>query len=83
MNKHRGTRVLLYRNKCIACGYCISLAPQLWTISSYDGKATSTTTSFYEEETQIVDVDGIDYTSLVQSVKICPVNAIKIIGGIE
>jgi len=75
----KSKRIILYRNKCIGCGYCISISPDLWVISGSDGKITYKTTPFFEEETQIIEIEIMKYHEFEQSEKICPVKAIKII----
>ena len=72
-------KAIIYRNKCIACGYCISVAPDVWSISGSDGKITSKATPFNEDETQVIEIESLNYHEVEQSAKICPVKAIKII----
>jgi len=80
MNKHAttGIEVKLLRYKCIGCMYCISIAPEIFSISPQDGKVT-------EVGEENIDIDittfiaPLDYrTPLEQSVNICPVKAIVI-----
>ena len=33
-------KVIQYRSKCIGCGICYELQPELWRMSKKDGKAT-------------------------------------------
>lgn len=33
-------KIIQYRNKCIGCGICQELQPELWRMSKKDGKAT-------------------------------------------
>jgi ferredoxin len=73
----KAKRIILYRNKCIACGYCISVAPGIWIISRSDGKITSKTTPLNEEETQIIEIENMNYHDFEQSANICPVKSIN------
>lgn len=34
------SKIIQYRNKCIGCGICYELHPDLWRMSQKDGKAT-------------------------------------------
>ncbi len=33
-------RIIHYRHKCIGCGLCHEMQPELWRMSKKDGKAT-------------------------------------------
>jgi len=33
-------KIVHYRNKCIGCGVCVELQPELWRMSKKDGKAS-------------------------------------------
>jgi ferredoxin len=77
MSKLAGRKVKLYRNKCIGCGFCISLLPEVWTYSKFDGRITSVATPSYDDDEQIVQIEPFYRSEIDQSVNICPVNAIK------
>ncbi len=32
--------IVQYRNKCIGCGICYEMMPEIWRMSKKDGKAT-------------------------------------------
>ncbi len=32
--------IIYYRNKCIGCGICFEMQPELWRLSKKDGKVT-------------------------------------------
>jgi ferredoxin len=71
-------KVTLYRNKCIACSYCVSLAPDLWILSSTDGKVTPLSKSSCQSEQQNLVLDITYKTIIEQSVKLCPVKVFKL-----
>jgi ferredoxin len=77
MAKQGGIKVKLYRYKCIGCGYCISLLPNVWAYSKYDGKITHSKTPSFEEDDQIIQIEPFYSTEVKQSEDICPVKAIK------
>jgi ferredoxin len=70
--------VNLLRFKCIGCSYCVSIAPEVFTISHLDGKVTNIVNPFSDEETQTFTTERIYLDVLKQSETICPVKAIKI-----
>jgi ferredoxin len=71
--------VKLFRHRCIACGYCLSIAPEIWVLSSKDSRITSLKTPDYKNDDQIVQIELHFIQEIEQSAKICPVKAIKII----
>lgn len=73
-------RVTLFRSRCIACGYCLSIATDLLIISQSDGKITRTDTPKFDDEIQQFEIDIAFRQEIEQSSKICPVDVIKILG---
>ena len=69
---------ILYRNKCIACGYCVSLAPELWGISHYDGKVIWLNDADDDLDITYIEIQERTFDLVKQSADNCPVNAIKV-----
>jgi ferredoxin len=71
-------KIIHYRNKCIGCGICFEMQPDLWRMSKKDGKATllkSTT-----KKDVFVLPAGNTILKLTQKViRACPVKIIKIL----
>ncbi|HAL81309.1 MAG TPA: ferredoxin [Mucilaginibacter sp.] len=70
-------KIIHYRNKCIGCGICFELQPELWRMSMKDGKATLLKST----EKKDIFILPIGDNILQQSrevAKACPVNIIKI-----
>ena len=70
---------ILYRNKCIACGYCQSLAPELWAISPDDGKAVWIESNENSSEVVFFSISPELYLLVKRSAETCPINAIKVV----
>jgi ferredoxin len=71
-------RIIHYRNKCIGCGICYEMQPELWRISKKDGKATLLKAVVKKEIASVMINEAM--TEKVKSiVKACPVNIIKLI----
>ena len=70
--------VKLYRLRCIACGYCVSLAPEIWTLSKADGKVAFIDNGDETKSEVNVFIDR-DFLHLVkQTEAICQVRAIRV-----
>jgi ferredoxin len=65
-------KVRLNRYKCIGCGYCIAIAPELWVISTIDGKITTVSSPETEEDNLTLVLEKEQELLVNQSVKICP-----------
>lgn len=69
--------IVHYRTKCIGCGICYEMMPELWRMSKKDGKATLLKSVAKKQISNLV----ID-PSLVEMAKkvaeACPVNIIKV-----
>jgi len=72
------TKIVLYRNKCIGCGICFEMQPELWRMSKKDGKATLLN-AIEKKEVFVLSVvnAGEQQTKAVK--KACPVKIIKIL----
>ena len=73
-------KILHYRNKCIGCGVCYEMQPDLWVMSKKDGKAILLN-SMLKKEIYALDIpeDAVIQSKLIA--KACPVNIIKINHG--
>lgn len=72
-------KVTQYRSKCIGCGICYEMQPELWRMSKKDGKATL----LKAVEKKHVAVLSICHTLFEVSKKVamaCPVKIIKVNG---
>lgn len=72
-------KITQYRNKCIGCGICYEMLPELWRMSKKDGKATL----LNAVEKKQVAVLSISSTFIEVSKKVamaCPVKIIKVSG---
>ena len=70
-------KIIHYRNKCIGCGICFELQPELWRMSKKDGKATLLKAQASKDIFILtIHVGMEDKTREV--VKVCPVRVIKL-----
>jgi ferredoxin len=66
-----------YRSKCIGCGICYEMMPDIWRMSTKDGKATLVKAVLKKQNAVL----SIGFTHLELSKKValaCPVNVIKV-----
>lgn len=70
-------KIIQYRNKCIGCGICYEMQPQLWRMSKKDGKTTLINATIKK------DIAILQVYKLIEKsnelVKACPVKIIKVI----
>ncbi|HEY5326911.1 MAG TPA: ferredoxin [Mucilaginibacter sp.] len=71
-------KIIHYRNKCIGCGICFELQPDLWRMSMKDGKATLLR-STEKKDTFIIPIAGDLLQQSREVAKACPVNIIKVL----
>jgi ferredoxin len=69
-------KIIHYRNKCIGCGICYELQPDLWRMSRKDGKATLLNATVKKEIHQVSAHAAVQLSKFVA--KSCTVNAIKV-----
>jgi ferredoxin len=69
-------KIIHYRNKCIGCGICYELQPDLWRMSKKDGKATLLNATVKKDIHHITTKSSTDLSRFVA--KSCTVNAIKV-----
>lgn len=72
-------QVVLYRRRCIACGYCVSLVPDIWMLSVHDGKVTHINHPDADDDIVNVSIEKGSRVIVKQSESICPVKAIKVL----
>ena len=70
-------KIIHYRNKCIGCGVCFELQPELWRMSKKDGKATLIK-AVKKKDVHIADVNETNYSACMSVAQQCPVNIIKV-----
>lgn len=70
-------KIIHYRNKCIGCGVCFELQPDLWRMSKKDGKATLLHAT-KKKDVYVADVNEMSYEVCASIAKQCPVNIIKV-----
>ena len=69
--------IVHYRNKCIGCGICYEMMPDLWRMSKKDGKATLLK-AVLKRDTSVFQISEslIDLSKKVADA--CPVKVIKV-----
>jgi ferredoxin len=72
-------QVKLLRYKCIGCSYCVSLAPEIFSISVSDGKITFLFENAFDDDTIDAFFDSSIEPIAQQTENICPTGAIKCI----
>jgi ferredoxin len=65
------------RDKCVACGVCAMLAPHIWQMSTFDGKAELLEFPGMLERV-VVDLFPEDEKRVEEAVRNCPGNCIVI-----
>lgn len=72
------SKIILYRSKCIGCGICFEMQPDLWRMSKKDGKATLLNAT--EKKEVFVLPVGMNSLQLTHEVtRACPVKIIKVL----
>jgi len=70
--------IIHYRNKCIGCGICFEMQPELWRMSKKDGKATLLK-AIAKKDVFVLAINN-DIQQKSQKLKNeCPVKIIKIV----
>ncbi len=72
-------KIQIHRYKCIACGFCVSIAPEMLTYSSQDGRVSWVNTANFSDDTQTIDEPALFSDIAQELVNVCPVQAIKIV----
>lgn len=68
------------RNDCIGCGACTMAAPEQWSMSMEDGKATLKDAQWQNEEFMVGEINESDLEANKEAADACPVQIIKISG---
>lgn len=69
--------IILYRKKCIGCGICVQMQPDLWCMSRKDGKAVLLK-STEKKEVFVLPVCNSIQTQTFELARACPVKIIKL-----
>ncbi len=70
--------ITVNRNRCIGCGYCLSVEHRFWVISPNDGKITTAEFINSKEQTLKVMVPVEILESVIESCGNCPESVFKI-----
>jgi ferredoxin len=71
-------KIIHYRDKCIGCGVCFEMQPEIWRMSKKDGKATLLR-STEKKSIYILPLHSTIETLTTEVAKACPVKIIKIV----
>lgn len=71
-------KVIQYLSKCIGCGICYELQPELWRMSKKDGKATLIK-AVGKKQVFILSIPDSEVPKSQEIAAACPVRIIKII----
>ncbi|WEK34738.1 MAG: ferredoxin [Candidatus Pseudobacter hemicellulosilyticus] len=70
-------KIIQYRDKCIGCGICFELQPELWRMSRKDGKAVLLKAAA-KKLTHVLQVTAQQYEEARAVSEACPVRVIKL-----
>lgn len=71
--------ITVNRNRCIGCGYCLSMEHNFWVISPYDGKITTKEFINTKEQTLKVTVPIEVLDIVTDSCGNCPSHVFKLL----
>ncbi|HZJ73988.1 MAG TPA: ferredoxin [Perlabentimonas sp.] len=71
-------KLQILRYKCIACGLCLSVAPDVFILSQADGKLTWVKTPNFNDDVQLVTDPNLLTDIALQMVGVCPERALSI-----
>jgi ferredoxin len=66
-----------YRDKCIGCGVCYEMMPEIWRMSTKDGKATLVQ-ALLKRKTFVLTVGPALFDASKDVAAACPVKIIKV-----
>ena len=69
--------IIHYRDKCIGCGVCYEMMPEVWRMSTKDGKATLIH-AIVKKQTAVLSVESSLIEASEKVAAACPVNIIKV-----
>jgi len=70
-------KIIHYRERCIGCGVCQEMQPELWRMSRKDGKATLLK-AITKKEVHILEVGDWAADTAERVAEACPVKIIKV-----
>lgn len=71
-------KIIHYRNKCIGCGVCHDMQPELWRMSKKDGKATLLQATG-KKEVSVCSIPNMQVVRTTEVAAACPVRVIKVV----
>ena len=71
-------KIIHYRSKCIGCGICHEMQPDVWRMSKKDGKAVLLNAVNKKEIFQ-AEIHAIQVSTAQQVVAACPSKVIKLV----
>ncbi|MBC7890368.1 MAG: ferredoxin [Ferruginibacter sp.] len=71
-------KIIHYRKKCIGCGICFELQPELWRMSKKDGKA-NLLKSIAKKDLFVLSVSNAIQQLTQEVTRACPVKIIKVL----
>jgi ferredoxin len=71
-------KIIHYRDKCIGCGVCYEMQPEIWRMSTKDGKATLLRAT-QKKSIHILPLQASIEILTKEVAKACPVKIIKIV----
>ncbi|MBS1507473.1 MAG: ferredoxin [Bacteroidetes bacterium] len=69
--------IIHYRNRCIGCGICYELQPELWRMSKKDGKATLLR-AVKKKDVYVLELTRHHVQKSKETAEACPVRIIKV-----
>ena len=70
-------KVIQYRDKCIGCGICFEMQPELWRMSKKDGKAVLLK-GIQKKQVFVLALPAHEQEQAEQTAKACPVKIIRL-----
>ena len=71
-------KLIQYRSKCIGCGVCFEMQPELWRMSKKDGKATLLGAT-EKKAVFVLPVGNGNQQRTMEVTRACPTKIIKLI----
>lgn len=71
------SNIIHYRSKCIGCGICYEMMPELWRMSKKDGKATLLKAKV-TKEISVLPISDMLVDEAKKVASVCPAKIIRI-----
>ncbi len=71
------SNIIHYRSKCIGCGVCYEMMPEVWRMSKKDGKATLLKAKV-AKEVSVLQIGDIMLDDARKVASVCPVKIIRV-----